>query len=280
MPAIGDEFAGYVLEEIAGTGDRAVVYRARHPSVGGRVAIKVFAQHAADQADLARRLAAGRRTSALGHPHLVRVFDSGLEDGRAYLVMQLVEGPSLRTLLDDSRRLDPARAALVVSQVAGALDAIHAAGLVHRSVSPAKILLEPDLNHPHAYLSDFSLSRDQLGDRLTNVGILLGASAYFSPEAVIGMREVDARSDVYALGCILFELLTGAPPFASRTLAESLFRRTSEPPPLVGAAAPELGTVWNEVVQRALATDPDDRYATAGEFGAAALATAATADPA
>lgn len=275
LPEIGQHFADYSLEEVLGRGDLAVVYRARSAGDGAPVAIKLFLESAPDESELSQSLSSDRRSIVLEHPNLVRVLDTGSEDGRPYLVMELVAGPSLRALLDERGRLDPALAAAVIAQIGDALDAIHAVGLVHRNVAPANILLDADLDHPRAYLSDFSLLRGAAEDGSTNVGILRGSTAYFAPERVIGLAEIDARADVYSLGCVLFEALTGQVPFGGGSAADSFFRRTSEPPPVIREVNPELGPAWARVIERALATEPDERYQSAGELGRGALAAAA-----
>jgi len=278
MPDSGQWFAGYLLGDVLGEGDLGIVYRALPARAQAPVAVKIFRAEATGEAELSRRLESERRTMALAHPHLVRVLDVGVDNGRPYSSMQLVDGPTLRAVLNRPERPDRAWITLVVTQIAGALGAIHGAGFVHRNVTPENILLEQDLGHPHAYLADFSLSRDPSADHATNVGVLVGSHAYLAPEQVIGVDEVDPRTDVYALGCVAYEALVGRTPFADDNPAVSLLRRTSQRPPPPSAVRPELGPAWDEALLHALSTGPDDRFSTAAEF-ALAFSTAGSLAP-
>jgi serine/threonine protein kinase len=173
-------------------------------------------------------------------------------------------------------RLDGALAAAIVAQVAGALDAAHEEGVVHRGVSCENISLDPDLARPHAYLSDLSLSRGGSRDRMTQVGVLFGLTPYAAPEVVTGVRELDGRADIYSLGCVLFESLAGRLPFPEANPLLGILARTSQPPPSVLEAAPGIDPRWEHVLATAMATGPGDRYGTAGELGRAAQEIAGT----
>jgi serine/threonine protein kinase len=274
-PRVGERFGGYLLEELAGEGSLATVYRARGAG-GETVALKIFRQGAMDDLELCRRLAAEVRAGAIRHPHVVHVEDAGEADERPYLVIQYVSGPTLRALLRRHGRLDPASAATIVAQIADALDAAHAAGRVHRDVKPENILLERDLERPHAYLSDFTLSRDPAEDAATQIGTFAGFSAYVAPEIIMATDELDGRADVYSLGCVLFECLAGRVPFPGDDV-HAILTRTSTPTPSVLDVADGLDPRWDEILARALAIEREERFATAGELGRAALAPAAPA---
>ena len=274
-PRSGERFAAYLLEDVAGEGRLATVYRARDAE-GRTVAVKIFRPGAMDDLELARRFSGEVRAGAIRHPHVVHVHDAGEEDGRHYLVVQYVSGPTLRALLQRHGRLEPAFAATVVAQIAEALDAAHAAGRVHRDVKPENVLLEEDLDRPHAYLSDFTLSRDPNEDSATQIGTFAGFSPYVAPEIIMATEELDGRADVYSLGCVLFECLAGTVPFPGDDV-HAILTRTSTPAPSVLEVAEGLDPRWDEVLGRALAIERDDRFATAGELGRAALAPAARA---
>jgi serine/threonine-protein kinase len=206
--------------------------------------------------------------AAIDHPNVIPVYGAGEEDGRLYLVMRYVAGTDLQEELRRTGKLEPARAADVVAQIAAGLDAAHEAGLVHRDVKPANVLL----TGAHAYLSDFGLTRLVGSDtELTEAGQWIGTVDYCSPEQLRGERT-DARSDVYALGCVLFTALTGSTPFGRGTVPSTMMAHLHDEPPRGSAyGAPRD---FDRVIWRALAKDPEHRYPSAGDLGRAALAAA------
>src|SRR5215213_5257923 len=210
----GDEFAGCRIEAIAGRGGMGVVYRATELSLGRPVALKLLAPDRARDSGFRERFQReSRMAAAIDHPNVIPVYAAGEHDGALYLVMRYVGGTDLHALLRDQGALEPERAAALVAQVGAALDAAHRAGLVHRDVKPANVLLAGD----HAYLSDFGLTRLARSDtQLTESGQWMGTVEYCSPEQLRGART-DARADVYSLGCVLFAALTGGPPFSHGT---------------------------------------------------------------
>jgi len=274
-PEIGERFAGYVLEELVGDGELSVVYRARHPFGEETVALKIFREDAAEELEVQRRFSGNVQARLISHPHVIRILDAGEEGGRPFLVTQFVGGPTVRQAIVEQGRLEPALAATVVGQVSEALDTAHAVGIVHRNVAPESIVLAPDLAHPHAYLSDFALSRDPMTDRVTQIGTIVGSGACGAPEIVIGTHDPDARADVYSLACVLFECLSGRVPFPADKSIMGILARTSQPPPSILEAAPDLDPRWEGLLIEAMATEPDDRTSTTGELGRAALAVAA-----
>ena len=206
--------------------------------------------------------------ASIDHPNVIPVYAAGEHEGSLYLVMRYVAGTDLHALLRERGALEPERAAEVVAQVAAALDAAHAAGLVHRDVKPANVLLAGE----HAYLSDFGLTRLAGSDTsLTESGRWIGTVEYSSPEQLRGERT-DARADVYSLGCVLFAALTGRPPFANGTVPATMLAHLHDAPP----RPTELGAPpeFDRVMARALAKRPDDRYPSAGDLGRAALGAA------
>ena len=273
-------FAGCRIEGVAGRGGMGVVYRATQLPLGRTVALKVVApERAADPIFHARFERETRLAAAIDHPNVIPVYEAGEQDGRLYLVMRWVEGGDLQRLIAESGRLDPALAARIVAQVGSGLEAAHAAGLVHRDVKPANVLIAGDEAGGHVYLTDFGLTLDAASDtRLTQTGDLLGTVEFMAPEQ-FEARPVSARTDVYALGCVLHAALTGRPPFSRGTYAATMLAHLSDPPPRP-SETPGVPAAFDAVVARALAKRPEDRYASARELVDAALAAAgAPAEP-
>jgi hypothetical protein len=268
----GSEFAGCRIEGVLGRGGMGVIYRATELSLGRPVALKLIATEQASDPDVRERFEReARMTASIEHPNVVPVYAAGEEDGHLYLVMRYVPGTDLHHLLRAEGALEPARAASIVMQVAGALDAAHAAGLVHRDVKPANVLLAGS----HAYLSDFGITRVQASDtRITDSGNWIGTVDFMAPEHLRG-EPTDARADVYALGCVLYTALAGTPPFRRETVPATITAHLHEAPPRPSAVALGVPLAFDAVIARALAKEPADRYPSAGDLGRAALAAAA-----
>jgi serine/threonine-protein kinase len=269
--ASGSEIAGCRIEGVAGRGGMGVVYRATQLDLRRPVALKVIMADRARDPDLRERFALESRLAAsIDHPNVVPIYAAGEESGHLYLVMRYVSGTDLQHVLRAEGRVSAGRAARIVAQLAAGLDAAHAAGLVHRDVKPANVLVAGE----HVYLGDFGLTRVQDSDaRITESGAWVGTVDYMSPEHLRGDR-CDARSDVYALGCLLVAALTGRPPFPHGTVPATMSAHLHEPPPRVTDRAP-VPAGFDDVVARALAKVPGDRYPSAGDLGRAALAAAA-----
>jgi hypothetical protein len=268
----GTVFAGCRIEELLGTGGMGVIYRATELRLGRPVALKLIsADGASDPAIRERFEREARLTASIDHPNVIPVYGAGEEDGHLYLVMRYVPGTDLHALLRREGRLAPGRAAAIVAQIGGALDAAHAAGLVHRDVKPANVLIAGS----HVYLSDFGITRVQDAEttRITESGGWVGTVDFMAPEHLRG-EPVDARADVYALGCVLHTALTGAPPFRRPTVPATITAHLHEAPPRP-SATPGVPAAFDAVVARALAKEPEARYASAGDLGRAALAAAA-----
>ncbi|APR88187.1 serine/threonine protein kinase [Minicystis rosea] len=260
-----------------GSGTFGDVYAAEHTVLGKRVAIKLLRRKlSANDEAVARFIAEARAVSRMRHRNLVDVFGFGSFEGeRRYYVMDLFEGETLGALLDRETCLDPARVVPILEGIAAALDASHAAGVVHRDLKPENVFLarEPDGSVVPKVL-DFGIAKllgDDMGPR-TATGILLGTPRYMSPEQCRG-RPVDHRADIYALGVLAHEMLTGAPPFANEALVDLLLQHTIETPPRVSAARPGLSPALDAPVLAMLAKRPADRPASAGQ-AIAALAVA------
>jgi serine/threonine protein kinase len=259
-------FAGYRIEEFLGAGGMAAVYRAYHEGMGREVALKVLAAAlAGDQAFRARFGREAHLVAKVEHPHIIPVYEAGQERGVPFIAMRLVRGGDLRAIVSREGAMSPVRAAAFLSPVASALDTAHEAGLVHRDVKPANMLVDVGRGRPeHVYLSDFGLARgvDTGGlsaGNLTTPGQFMGTPEYAAPEQITG-SEIDGRADQYALGCVAYTLLTGLVPFARDQAIAVMYAHLYDPPPLVTAVRRNLPVAVNRVLGRVLEKKPDDRY--------------------
>jgi pSer/pThr/pTyr-binding forkhead associated (FHA) protein len=265
----GSVFAGCRVEEVIGRGDMGVVYRAEELALQRWVALKlILPEHSRDQHFRERFRRESKIAAAIDHPNVIPIFDAGDENGVLFIVMRLVEGTDLRSVIAAEGPLEPLRSARIVRQVGGALDAAHARGMLHRDVKPSNVLLT---GADHVYLSDFGLAKQAAADgQLTRQGSIVARAEYVAPEQVLNQR-VGPGADIYALGCLLFEVLTGEPPYARWEAGPAALAHVDAPPPSPLAVRPELPGRFDEVVRRAMAKDPAERYRSAGELGRAAL---------
>ena len=267
---LGSVFAGCRVEEVIGHGAMGVVYRAEELALQRTVALKlILAEHSQDERFRERFRRESQIAAAIDHPNVIPIFDAGDEDGVLFIMMRLVEGTDLRAVIDAQGDVEPLRAARIVRQVGAALDAAHARGMLHRDIKPSNVLLARD---DHVYLSDFGLAkRADSGGGLTRHGTVVARAGYVAPEQILNER-VDARADVYALGCLLFEALTGEAPYAREGAGPVAHVDSPAPSPL--DLRPDLPPAFDEVVRRAMAKDPGERYPSAGDLGQAALVAA------
>lgn len=280
MPELppGSSFAGHVIEDLLGRGGMGEVYRATRERDGRAVALKLLPSELAGEERYRLRFhRESRMAASLSHPHLVPVLGSGDQQGTLWIAMQLVQGPDLASILARRETLHPQHAALITAQVGDGLDAAAGQGLVHRDVKPGNVFVATRHGGPYAYLGDFGLTKasdSQSG--LTATGKFLGTIAYAAPEQ-IQAEQIGPATDVYALGAVLYRALTGDVPFPRpRDLAVAMAHIT-QPPPRPSDARPECPRELDDVVGRAMAKHPADRYASAGELGQAAVAAAADA---
>src|SRR3954468_181817 len=268
----GDEFAGHRIEGVLGRGGMGVVYRAVDLRLNRVVALKLMTATLSSDEDFRRRFQRESELAAsVRQQNVVTIYQAGEADGLLFVTMELVHGTDLRGLIAERGRIDLPTASEVVAQIAAALDAAHASGLVHRDVKPANVLIA-DAQPLHVYLTDFGLTkRTSSQSGITKTGLFVGTIDYAAPEQIKGW-PVDARADVYALGCVLFELVSGRPPFRRENEYATMYAHTSEPPPALSSVAAGVSPALDAVVARALEKEPDARYPSAGDFARAVSA--------
>jgi serine/threonine protein kinase/sugar lactone lactonase YvrE len=267
----GSLLAGYRLEAQVGMGGMGLVFRARDERLGRLVALKILAPAlTADSAFRRRFIAESRAAAAVDDPHIIPIYEAGEAEGALFIAMRFVQGGDLRRVLDGEGPLPPDWAVEFISQVASALDAAHGAGLVHRDVKPANILVDARVGRPdHVYLSDFGVSKGATSSAsLTGTGQFLGTPDYSAPEQIQG-RAVDGRTDQYALACVAYQLLTGEVPFERDQGMAVLLAHLSEPPPSLSSRRTDLPAAADQVLARGMAKAPEKRYASCGDFAGA-----------
>jgi serine/threonine-protein kinase len=253
----------YRLAEVIGRGGMGTVYRAEDLVLGREVAVKLLPGRAADQdpADVARFEREARAAAALNHPALVAVYDAGSDAAARFIVMELVAGRSLEAMIRDDGPVDGRRAAAIAAGVADALAAAHAAGFVHRDIKPANVMIAPDGS---VKVLDFGIARVTDGTALTQNASVLGTAAYMSPEQALG-EPADQRSDIYSLGCVLYALLTGGPPFTGDGVAAIVNQHANVEPRPLPATNGRISPALAALVMRMLAKAPGERPQTAAE---------------
>lgn len=273
IPRIDTEFAGYRLVSLLGHGGMSIVYRAEHVHLGRLVALKLLSPElCADESFRERFNSESRLAAGLDHPNIIPIYEAGEADETLFIAMRYVDGPDLKTRLKKEGPLDAAQAISLIAQVAAALDAAHAKGLIHRDVKPANVLITSDAGvdgSNHIYLSDFGVAKSIASGGLTKTGMFVGTADYASPEQIEG-KQLDGRADVYSLGCVLYETLTGAPTYDRDSEVAMMYAHLLEPPPKVTEKRSDLPSEIDDVIARALAKSRDDRYPTAGSLASAA----------
>jgi serine/threonine protein kinase len=261
---IGTEFAGYRILGVLGRGGMSVVYAAEHIRLGRMVALKLLTPAlAADESFRERFMRESRLAATLDHPNIIPIYDAGEAEGFLYIAMRHVEGPDLGEVLKENGQLPIGQTLFYIEQVAGGLDQAHEQGLVHRDVKPANILIAKPSDR--VYLTDFGVVRATSSGGLTKTGYFLGTFEYAAPEQIEG-KEVDGRTDLYALGCVVYEALSGEPPFLADTEASVIHAHLVEPPPRLTTKRPDLPLPINDVIATAMAKSKEDRFSSAGEL--------------
>ena len=259
--ALGDR---YVVSEALGSGGMATVYRARDKRHQRDVAVKVLQSELAATVEAQRFLQEIEIAAGLNHPHILPMHDSGEADGVLYYVMPLVEGETLEDRLQRSGRLPPDEAVRLAREVAEALQFAHDRGIIHRDIKPGNILIQAG----HALVSDFGIARalESVGAALTETGYSVGTPQYMSPEQALGEPDIDGRADIYAVGAVLYEMLTGQVPYRGKTAQAVLANKITSDPLPFDAASLGVPSVLDRVIRRAMARDPADRYQSAEEL--------------
>jgi serine/threonine protein kinase len=270
----GTVFAGFRIERPLGCGGMGIVYLARELELDRLVGLKVIrGELAEDERFRDRFRSESRKAASIDHPRVVTVFRAGEREGLHYVAMQYVPGRDLQRLISIGGAVGPEEATTIVAQIADGLDAVHKAGLVHRDVKPANMIVaDEEPGNPAAYLTDFGLAKVVASrSRLTATGEVIGTVDYMAPEQ-IEAGPVDARTDVYALGCVLFHAVTGEVPFGERESSAKMWAHLNEPPPSPGSRGPHRLAVLDPVIRRAMAKEPGKRFPSAGDLGRAAVA--------
>lgn len=267
----GDRLGDYEIVSVAGAGGMGIVYKAKQQSLDRIVALKVIQDEIASEPEYRQRfLREARLAASVDHPHVVTVYDVGSEDERLFLAMQWIDGSDLKKQLEESGRLSPRRAAAIGTQLAGALDALHSiSGLIHRDVKPGNVLIRKVGDEDHAYLTDFGIAKPpEAADNLTKTGLTVGTTGYLSPEQIQG-RKSGPQSDLYALGCLVFEMLTGEQPFKGENEMAVRWAHANDRRPTVSELLPALGERYDQFFATALAVNPEDRFGSGREFAEA-----------
>jgi serine/threonine protein kinase len=271
MPRVGSEFASYRIQGVLGRGGMSVVFRADNLRLGNEVALKVLsAELSENDAFRERFVRESRLAASINHPNIIPIYDAGEEDGLLYIAMRYVAGADLKTMIRQEGPLSLRRAAEIISQVGRGLSVAHQRGLVHRDIKPANILTEraggDGETVDHAYLADFGLMKHQVSrSGLTETGQFLGTVDYVAPEQVEG-RQTDHRADVYSLGCVLYESLTGSVPYPRESDVAVLFAHVQDHVPRITDLRPDLPPAIDEIAARAMAKRPEHRYGSAGDL--------------
>src|SRR3954469_5475420 len=260
LPQVGDHVAGYRIERQLGRGGMGVVYLAEQVRLRRYVALKLIVPELAEDDEFRRRFERESQMAAsLDHPNVIPVYEAGEAEGALFISMRYVEGYDLRAVIRSAGRIEPARAARLVGELGDALASAHARGLVSRAREPAMVLVAGELGgaSEHAYLTDFGLTKHvSSSSGITHTGQWVGTLDYVAPEQIAGGRR-DARVDIYSLGCVLFETLTGRVPYPKESDVAKMYAHMSEPPAPVSTLAPAAGWAFDAVIDRALAKQPD-----------------------
>jgi protein kinase-like protein len=262
--SVGTTFSGYRITSVLGRGGMSVVYGAEHLRLGRMVALKVMSQALARDETFRERFSRESQLAAtLDHPNIIPIYDAGEAEGFLYIAMRHVEGCDLGTLIEQEGPLSLGQTLFYIEQVAGALDQAHEQNLIHRDVKPANVLIARPSDR--AFLTDFGIVKQMSTRGLTKPAYFLGTYEYAAPEQIEG-KQIDRRTDLYALGCILYECLSAEPPFKGDTEGSLIHAHLTEPPPRLSAKRPDVPLAVTDIIATAMAKRKEDRYATCGDF--------------
>jgi len=265
------QFGVYQNLELIGRGGMAEVYKSTHPQLHQPVAIKILPAQLAEEAEFRQRFAREAQVvSKLEHPNIVRVFDSGEQDGKHFMVMEYLTGQDLDKFIRATGRLALPQALPLIQQIAAALDYAHSQGFIHRDIKPSNVLLDTSQNHPRAILTDFGIAKILNSQTaMTRTGSVMGTFDYIAPEQIQESSTLDGRADIYALGVMVYQMLTGELPFKYNNPGALLIAHLTQPPPDSCKLLPDLPAQICNAIQRAMAKQPEERFATASEFATA-----------
>ena len=271
VPRIGAEFAGYRLDALLGHGGMSIVYRAQHIALERKVALKLLSpQLSEDDSFRERFMRESRLAASLDHPNIIPIYEASEFDDVCFIAMRYVEGADLRKRLQ-AGPLDPTELTTIIDQTANALTAAHVRGLVHRDVKPANILIDPGAGRDesdHVYLSDFGVAKQTASPGVTRSGTFVGTVDYASPEQIEG-NSLDGRADVYSLGCVIYECLTGTSAYDKDSEVALMYAHLLEPPPTVTDKRPDLPAEIDDVIATAMAKSKEERFETPKQLAAA-----------
>jgi protein kinase-like protein len=264
------QFGVYQNLELIGRGGMAEVYKSTHPQLNQPVAIKILPAQLAEEAEFRQRFTREAQVvSKLEHPNIVRVFDSGEQDGKHYMVMEYLTGQDLDKFIRANGCLSLSQALPLIQQIAAALDYAHAQGFIHRDVKPSNVLLDTSNSHPRAILTDFGITKIlNAHTAMTRTGSVMGTFDYIAPEQIQESPDIDGRADIYALGIMVYQMLTGELPFKHNNPGALLIAHLTQPPPDSCKLLPDLPKRICSAIQKAMAKKPEERFATATEFAA------------
>ena len=264
-------FGVYQNLELIGRGGMAEVYKSTHPTLNKPVAIKILPDHLAEESDFRQRFTREAQVvSKLEHPNIVRIFDSGEQDGKHYMVMEYLSGSDLGALIRANGRLSLSQTLSLVKQIAAALDHAHSQGYIHRDIKPSNVLLDTSHNEIHAVLTDFGIAKIlNVHTAMTRTGSVLGTFDYIAPEQIQEASTLDGRADIYALGVMVYQMLTGELPFKHNNPGALLIAHLNQPPPDSCSLVPDLPERICGAIQKAMAKKPEERFAMASEFATA-----------
>lgn len=267
----GTQFGVYQNLELIGRGGMAEVYKSTHPTLHKPVAIKILPAQLAEEAEFRQRFTREAQVvSQLAHPNIIRVLDSGGQDGKYFMVMEYLSGNDLSQLMRANGRLSVSQTLLLVQQIAAALDYAHAQGYIHRDIKPSNVLLDTSHNQIHAVLTDFGIAKIMNAHTVvTRTGSVLGTFDYIAPEQIQEASTLDGRADIYALGIMTYQMLTGELPFKHNNPGALLIAHLTQPPPDSCKLLPDLPEGICRAIQKAMAKKPEERFATASEFASA-----------